>query len=136
MSADSPARTGQGVGVRTGYGGSVTGTSSPLCVTPQPVTDKSFIDSVTGFINEVVPTSYATTTTESKEQVQWARFEYADINCSTSSGSHELDSSVAPPLLLVLGYTSGIQVSIHSRFYVIQFFSFRENSIIDSGFLP
>lgn len=53
MSADSPRRSGGRVN-RQG-GGAVSGNGGGLVVAPQPVTDPSIIDSVTGFINDVVP---------------------------------------------------------------------------------
>lgn len=53
MSADSPRRSGSRV-TRQG-GGSVCGNGGGQVVVPQPVTDPSIIDSVTGFINDVVP---------------------------------------------------------------------------------
>lgn len=76
-------------------------------VLPQPVTDRSIIESVTGFITEVVPT--ASSTPENKDVITWARFEYADIN-DPAVYPDNLGDENAPPLLLVLGYGSGVQV--------------------------
>lgn len=76
-------------------------------VLPQPVTDRSIIESVTGFITEVVPA--ASSTPENKDVITWARFEYADVN-DPAVFPDNLGDENAPPLLLVLGYGSGVQV--------------------------
>ncbi|XP_034935168.1 uncharacterized protein [Chelonus insularis] len=94
MSADSPRRRLQ-KGVQV--------------VLPQPVNDRSIIDSVAGIINDIVPQAYASTpAADNKESITWARFEYADINDPSFFPDH-VEGSSAPPLLLVLGYTSGVQ---------------------------
>jgi len=62
MSADSPRRPGGGLGggpgprgAGGGAGGRPGTPGSGQLVIPQPVNDRSIIDSVAGFINEVVP---------------------------------------------------------------------------------
>lgn len=47
---------------------------------------------------------------DNKESITWARFEYADINDPTFYPDYNEGSST-PPLLLVLGYTTGVQVN-------------------------
>ncbi|CAL7948292.1 unnamed protein product [Xylocopa violacea] len=95
MSADSPRR-----GVHKGV----------QVVSPQPIVDRSIIDSVAGIINDIVPQAYAgTPNSENKESISWARFEYADINDPALYPDYN-EGSNTPPLLLVLGYTTGVQV--------------------------
>ncbi|XP_047369803.1 serine-rich adhesin for platelets-like isoform X3 [Vespa velutina] len=100
MSADSPRRS-----VHKGA----------QVVSPQPIVDRSIIDSVAGIINDIVPQilsfqAYTTTpSTDNKESISWARFEYADINDPALYPDFNEGSST-PPLLLVLGYSTGVQV--------------------------
>ncbi|XP_006622212.1 uncharacterized protein LOC102673827 isoform X1 [Apis dorsata] len=95
MSADSPRR-----GVHKGV----------QIVSPQPIVDRSIIDSVAGIINDIVPQAYTgTPNSENKESISWARFEYADINDPALYPDYN-EGSNTPPLLLVLGYTTGVQV--------------------------
>ena len=46
-----------------------------------------------------------------QSQVTWARFETSDINDPGLYGEPGLGGGAGLPLLLVLGYTSGVQVS-------------------------
>ncbi|XP_060800827.1 uncharacterized protein LOC106134548 [Amyelois transitella] len=77
----------------------------PLTVPSQPPSDRSIIDAVSGFINDVTLSSG--TAQDPKDVIQWARFETADINEPTPEGDSDSDIS---PLLLILGYGSGVQV--------------------------
>ncbi|KDR16621.1 Breast carcinoma-amplified sequence 3-like protein [Zootermopsis nevadensis] len=96
MSAESPRRSSR-------QGGHI--------VVPQPVNDRSIIESVAGFINEVVPQAYTSSPSgEGKETITWARFEYGDINDPALYPDSADDRNSTPPLLLVLGYGSGVQV--------------------------
>lgn len=114
MSADTPKR-GLHKGVHV--------------VTPQPVSDKSIIDSVAGIINDIVPQAYTgiPINLDNKESITWARFEYADVNDSALYPDLNEGSST-PPLLLVLGYTIGVQVSFN------QFFSTAQSQITQQSF--
>ncbi|KAL6257219.1 hypothetical protein P5V15_012146 [Pogonomyrmex californicus] len=95
MSAESPRR-----GVHKGA----------QVVSPQPIVDRSIIDSVAGIINDIVPQGYAgVSNSDNKETISWARFEYADINDPALYPDYNEGSST-PPLLLVLGYAVGVQV--------------------------
>lgn len=95
MSADSPRRGGH---------------KGALVITPQPISDRTIIDSVAGIINDIVPQAYTgVPNSDNKESITWARFEYADIN-DPSFYSDYIEGSNTPPLLLVLGYTTGVQV--------------------------
>lgn len=77
----------------------------PVTVSPQQVTDPTILDSVAGFINDVVPNAY-NVPGDCKDQIQWAHFEQLDDYIQ----SGDIENSVAQPLILVLGYTNGIQV--------------------------
>ncbi|KAM3967986.1 breast carcinoma-amplified sequence 3 homolog isoform 2-T2 [Aphomia sociella] len=90
MSAESPRH------VRSG---------GPLTVPSQPPSDRSIIDAVSGFINDVTLSS--SSAVDPKDVIQWARFETADINEPTPEGDSDNDIS---PLLLILGYGTGVQV--------------------------
>ncbi|XP_024877023.1 uncharacterized protein LOC112457926 isoform X3 [Temnothorax curvispinosus] len=95
MSAESPRR-----GVHKGA----------QVVSPQPIVDRSIIDSVAGIINDIVPQGYAgVSNSDNKETISWARFEYADINDPALYPDYN-EGSNTPPLLLVLGYAVGVQV--------------------------
>ncbi|XP_043485442.1 uncharacterized protein LOC122513241 isoform X2 [Polistes fuscatus] len=94
MSADSPRRS-----VHKGA----------QVVTPQPIVDRSIIDSVAGIINDIVPQSYTAPNTDNKESISWARFEYADVN-DPALYTEFTEGSSTPPLLLVLGYSTGVQI--------------------------
>lgn len=104
MSADSPSRSKSKA--RT--------SPSSLAVLPQQVTDPTILDSVAGFINEVVPTSY-NVPCDSKDQIQWAHFEQLESDESTFTASYDCEKIIHPPLILVLGYTTGIQVFIYQQ---------------------
>ncbi|XP_073967662.1 LOW QUALITY PROTEIN: uncharacterized protein [Choristoneura fumiferana] len=90
MSADSPRHARAG---------------GPLIVPSQPPSDRGLIDAVSGFINDV--TLSASSALDPKDVIQWARFETADINEPRAEGEGDGDIS---PLLLILGYGSGVQV--------------------------
>ncbi|XP_044255626.1 breast carcinoma-amplified sequence 3 homolog isoform X2 [Tribolium madens] len=102
MSAESPHRRSKSQ--TRGGGGSVT-------VTPQQVTDPTILDSVAGFINEVVPTAYNVVPNEVDDKIQWAHFEQLDQDEAATWGPiYDNDNVVSNPLILVLGYTTGIQI--------------------------
>ena len=64
---------------------------------------------ISGFINEVQALHQPAA--DPKCQVTWARFETSDINDPGLYGEPGLGGGAGLPLLLVLGYTSGVQVS-------------------------
>jgi len=115
--ADSPllGRTGvcqsPNVGTKNNQGQSpVTRTrSGDTMVRPQPVTEQSLMESVAGFINEVQALHQPGQ--DPKCQVTWARFEQTDINDPSlyCSGS-DMCGAGGMPLLLVLGYSNGVQI--------------------------
>ncbi|XP_014291647.1 putative leucine-rich repeat-containing protein DDB_G0290503 isoform X2 [Halyomorpha halys] len=81
-------------------------------ILPQAINDPSIIESVAGFIHEVVPQAYTSVLPgESRDGILWARFDSTDYNDPENFpplGECESESTV--PLLLVLGYSSGVQV--------------------------
>lgn len=82
----------------------------PAIVPPQAVSDRSIIDSVAGFINDVTLQTQ-TPQGDGKDHILWARFEStADISDPCLGDDWELEGGIAPPLLLILGYVNGIQV--------------------------
>ncbi|CAM1308780.1 BCAS3 (predicted) [Pycnogonum litorale] len=86
--------------------------ASGLVVAPQVVSDKTVMESVVDFISDVVPQAYsgAVKCDDKKDRVLWVRFEKADINdwCFYQNGI-QVNGNV-PPILLVLGYTNGVQI--------------------------
>jgi len=88
--------------------------SQTRLVRPTPVTERSLLDSVAGFISEVQQGQalhQAQSGRDPKVSVTWARFELADVNdLKVLPGKHEDWNGNAAPLLLVVGYTQGVQV--------------------------
>lgn len=113
-------------------------------VRPEPVVEKSIIESVSGLINEVAPSSYylpqspQQASGDHAEMVQWARFERASVNerlwwTEPSTPS----SSDTPPLLLMLGYSNGVQVwSVGSGGLAQEVLSWRQGVARDARLLP
>jgi hypothetical protein len=108
MSAESPRRSRS---LTRSGGGSAT-------VAPQQVTDPTILDSVAGFINEVVPTVY-NVPTELDDKIQWAHFEQIDQDDAAPGLPYDGDNVVPPPLILVLGYTTGIQACIFFSIFLL-----------------
>ncbi|XP_043196973.1 breast carcinoma-amplified sequence 3 homolog [Amphibalanus amphitrite] len=106
---------------------------------PETVTEKSFMESVTGIINEVVPSSYShqSSGADHRETVQWARFEHCDVNdiCSYTE-QMEANGNVAP-LVLVIGYTTGVQVwLLQGNGEAHEVLSWRQGVARDARLLP
>ncbi|XP_046748499.1 uncharacterized protein LOC124412566 [Diprion similis] len=122
MSAESPRR-----GIHKGA----------QVVSPQPVSDRSIIESVAGIINDIVPQAYTgTPNVENKESITWARFEYADVNDPVLYPDYNEGSST-PPLLLVLGYGTGVQVwLITASGEATEVLSWRQGVVRTLRFLP
>ncbi|XP_013379441.1 LOW QUALITY PROTEIN: breast carcinoma-amplified sequence 3-like [Lingula anatina] len=87
--------------------------SGGITVRPQPACDKSVLESVVDFFQDVVPQAYiGTQKSDDKEKIQWVKFEQTDVNDITANPDVSLPSGSSPPLLLVLGYVNGVQVWI------------------------
>lgn len=121
MSAESPKRVARGL---------------PTIVPPEPVSDRSIIDSVAGFINEVTLTNVPQT--DPKETILWARFETsADIGNPGFGEDWDLEGGVPPPLILVLGYGNGIQIwAIPANGEATEVLSWRHGIVRTLRFLP
>lgn len=74
---------------------------------PQQVTDPTILDSVAGFINDVVPTA-STGFLDPKFQILWVHFEQVD----SITSSLDVENEKPPPIVLSLGYSTGVQVNI------------------------
>ncbi|XP_058816172.1 breast carcinoma-amplified sequence 3 homolog isoform X2 [Topomyia yanbarensis] len=109
----------------------------PAIVPPQAVSDRSIIDSVAGFINDVTLQTQ-TPQGDSKDHILWARFENAaDISDPCLGDDWELEGGIAPPLLLILGYVTGIQVwIIPANGEAIEVLSWRHGSVKCLRVLP
>ncbi|KAM6465020.1 BCAS3 microtubule associated cell migration factor isoform 2-T2 [Liasis olivaceus] len=84
-----------------------------VIVRPQAVTEQSYMESVVTFLQDVVPQAYSSTApTEEKEKIVWIRFENSDLNDTLRNVElHEMHSTGnEPPLLLMIGYSDGIQI--------------------------
>ncbi|KAL1505720.1 hypothetical protein ABEB36_005219 [Hypothenemus hampei] len=103
-------------------------------VIPQPVTDPTILDSVAGFINDVVPTTSGDPF-DSKDQIQWARFENLDPEDASLNTNN--DGGLPCSLILVLGYTTGIQVwAVPANGEAVELFSWRHGSVRVLRILP
>ncbi|XP_049300979.1 breast carcinoma-amplified sequence 3 homolog isoform X5 [Anopheles funestus] len=109
----------------------------PTIVPPQAVSDRSIIDSVAGFINDVTLQAQAPLG-DSKDHILWVRFENAaDISDPCLGDDWELEGGIAPPLLLILGYVSGVQVWIvPANGEAIEVLSWRHGSVKCLRVLP
>lgn len=121
MSADSPKRPAR---------------SAPSTVPPQAVSDRSLLESVTGFINDVALTNIPQV--DPKDAILWARFEtVADVTDPTFGDDWDLEGGVAPPLLLLLGYGTGVQVwAIPANGEAVEVLSWRHGSVRALRVLP
>lgn len=81
----------------------------PNIVPPQPVSDRSVIDSFAGFINDVALNT--TPQADPKDHILWVKFEsLADISDFSLGEDWDVEGNLPPPLLLCIGYGSGVQV--------------------------
>uniref|UniRef100_A0A6I8RPB5 BCAS3 microtubule associated cell migration factor n=1 Tax=Xenopus tropicalis TaxID=8364 RepID=A0A6I8RPB5_XENTR len=111
-----------------------------VVVRPQAVTEQSYMESVVTFLQDVVPQAYSgSPTTEEKEKIVWVRFEDADLNDAYRNMEfHEMHSTGNdPPLLLMIGYTDGMQIwSIPVSGEAQELFSARHGSVRCARVLP
>ncbi|XP_035895428.1 uncharacterized protein LOC118504694 isoform X2 [Anopheles stephensi] len=134
MSADSQRSRSM---ASSGDGGTNVVRCMPTIVPPQAVSDRSIIDSVAGFINDVTLQAQAPLG-DSKDHILWVRFENAaDISDPCLGDDWELEGGIAPPLLLILGYVSGVQVWIvPANGEAIEVLSWRHGSVKCLRVLP
>lgn len=109
----------------------------PNTVPPQPVSDRTLLDSVTGFINDVTQ-SNSGAHHDASEAILWTRFEtFADACDPTIGDDWDVEGGVAPPLLLVLGYGSGVQCwIIPANGEAVEVLSWRHGSVRTLRLLP
>ncbi|XP_062537036.1 breast carcinoma-amplified sequence 3 homolog isoform X3 [Armigeres subalbatus] len=132
MSADSQRRSAS-----SSSSSAAAARCMPVIVPPQAVSDRSIIDSVAGFINDVALQTQ-TPQGDGKDHILWARFEStADISDPCLGDDWELEGGIAPPLLLILGYVNGIQVwIIPANGEAIEVLSWRHGSVKCLRVLP
>ncbi|XP_075120865.1 BCAS3 microtubule associated cell migration factor isoform X4 [Leptodactylus fuscus] len=111
-----------------------------VMVRPQAVTEQSYMESVVTFLQDVVPQAYSgSPTTEEKEKIVWVRFENSDLNDTYRNMEfHEMHSTGNdPPLLLMIGYTDGLQIwSIPVSGEAQELFSVRHGPVRSARILP
>ncbi|KAJ7398156.1 Breast carcinoma-amplified sequence 3 [Pitangus sulphuratus] len=110
-----------------------------VVVRPQAATEQSYMESVVTFLQDVVPQAYSGTPPEEKEKIVWVRFENADLNdTSRNMEFHEIHSTGnEPPLLLMIGYSDGMQVwSIPISGEAQELFSIRHGPVRAARILP
>lgn len=109
---------------------------APNVVPPQAVSDRSIIDSVAGFINDVALTNAPQT--DPKDHILWVKFENtADISDPSLGEDWDLDGNLPPPLLLILGYGNGMQIwAIPANGEAIEVLSWRHGLVKTLRILP
>lgn len=108
----------------------------PNIVPPQAVSDRSIIDSVAGFINDVALTNVPQT--NPKDHILWVKFEtLADISDTSLGEDWDVEGNLPPPLLLCIGYASGIQVwAIPANGEAIEVMSWKHGAVSVLRILP
>lgn len=108
----------------------------PNIVPPQAVSDRSIIDSVAGFINDVALTNVPQI--NPKDHILWVKFEtLADISDTSLGEDWDVEGNLPPPLLLCIGYASGIQVwAIPANGEAIEVMSWKHGAVSVLRILP
>ncbi|XP_058857320.1 BCAS3 microtubule associated cell migration factor isoform X5 [Acipenser ruthenus] len=126
MATDSPRRPSRCTGGVT--------------VRAQAATEHSYMESVVTFLQDVVPQGYISAVpTDEKEKIVWVRFEKADINdVARSPEFREMPSTGSdPPVLLMMGYSDGMQVwSVSISGEAQELFSVRNGPVRAARILP
>ncbi|XP_058853794.1 BCAS3 microtubule associated cell migration factor-like isoform X5 [Acipenser ruthenus] len=126
MATDSPRRPSRCTGGVT--------------VRAQAATEHSYMESVVTFLQDVVPQAYTGAgPTDEKEKIVWVRFEKADINdVARSPEFREMPSTGSdPPVLLMMGYSDGMQVwSVSISGEAQELFSVRNGPVRAARILP
>lgn len=112
--------------------------SMPNTVPPQPVSDRTLLDSVTGFIADVTQSASSASHIDHTETILWTRFEtFADPCDPTAGDDWDVEAGVAPPLLLILGYGSGVQCwCVPANGEAVEVLSWRHGSVRTLRLLP
>lgn len=107
---------------------------APNVIPPQAVSDRSIIDSVAGFINDV--TLANTPQTDPKDHILWIKFENT-ADASDIGKDWDVEGNLPPPLFLILGYGNGIQVwAIPANGEAIEVLSWRHSIVKTLRILP
>ncbi|KAK7474430.1 hypothetical protein BaRGS_00034313 [Batillaria attramentaria] len=107
-------------------------------VRPQTYSDKSVVESVVDFISDVVPQAYSSgPKADDREKVLWVQFEKCDINDICSNPNLSAPEHRGQPLLLVLGYSNGVQIwHITHQGEALEVLSLRQGPICILRVLP
>lgn len=107
----------------------------PTVVPPQAVSDRSIYDSVAGFIDVALANAPQG---DPKDAILWVKFENnADISDLCFGDDWDLEGRAPPPLLLILGYVTGIQVwAIPANGEAFEVLSWRHGSVKALRILP
>lgn len=106
-----------------------------LVVPPQPVSDRSIIESVTDFISDVTQSNAHQS--DQKTQILWVRFETYGHTSDVISDQVGLDDLLSNSILLILGYSNGIQVwSIPANGEAVEVLSWRHGLVKCLKILP
>ncbi|XP_076035615.1 BCAS3 microtubule associated cell migration factor-like [Oratosquilla oratoria] len=112
-------------------------TSKGQVVRPEPVVEKSFVESVAGFINDVPQSYHNPSHYEGKETITWVRFDFCDINDFSQFRDKIETNGNSPPLLLIVGYTCGVQVwVIPANGDAVEVLSWRQSAVRTLKILP
>uniref|UniRef100_A0A6P7FVH4 Breast carcinoma-amplified sequence 3 homolog n=1 Tax=Diabrotica virgifera virgifera TaxID=50390 RepID=A0A6P7FVH4_DIAVI len=110
--------------------------SGPSKVLPRHVNDPTILESVAGFINEVVPTSHLDLH-NINNQILWARFEEPETDKTAVVEVGSYASFIPSTLILILGYNTGIQVwAIPANGEATEILSWRHGYVNLLKFLP
>lgn len=103
-------------------------------VPPQPVSDRSIIESVTDFISDVTQSNNQS---DQKTQILWIRFETCAQMSDVVVEQSATDDLLSNSLLLILGYSNGIQVwSIPANGEAVEVLSWRHGLVKCLKMLP
>ncbi|VEN48848.1 unnamed protein product [Callosobruchus maculatus] len=112
----------------------------PRTVAPQQVTDPTILESVAGFINEVVPTGSTGNVSprDVRDQIQWVRFEQMEPEEDEEFlTNYDYDKVSATTVVLILGYTSGVQVwAVPPNGEAAEILSWKHGTVKVLKFLP
>nr|CAB3225211.1 breast carcinoma-amplified sequence 3 homolog [Phallusia mammillata] len=102
-------------------------------VLPEPANGKSYMESVFNFIHDLSQAYSNTAQSEEKETITWAQFfSYTDM-----LGYEEMVENVNSPILLVLGYSNGMQMwNLLGTGEAQEVFSMREGPVKTMCILP
>nr|XP_002121003.3 breast carcinoma-amplified sequence 3 homolog [Ciona intestinalis] len=105
--------------------------SGGRCVKPEPANGKSYMESVYNFIHDLSQAYTKSAIPDEKDTITWARF------CSYPDAPEVNESSINPPMLLLLGYSNGIQMwNLQINGDAQEVFSLRDGPVKTACVLP